>query len=176
MIVVALQYRRAIREFTSDESNGLQQFMLTSLEWTVLEDLRYILGSFKDATLFFSRDSATLATVIPAMDKLDALLATAVIKIPAGDRAFSVPIAAALLKAKHTLNRYYSLAYYSRVYRIALILHPRYKTGYLSDNEWDAEDIARAKEELQEVFDMYKDAYDAAVLPEGDEEQESTVR
>ncbi|KAK6974450.1 hypothetical protein R3P38DRAFT_2584241, partial [Favolaschia claudopus] len=106
MIVVALQYRRAIREFTSDESNGLQQFMLTSLEWTVLEDLRYILGSFKDATLFFSRDSATLTTVILAMDKLDAMLATAVIEIPAGDRAFSVPIAAALLKAKHTLNRY----------------------------------------------------------------------
>ncbi|KAK6989026.1 hypothetical protein R3P38DRAFT_2803965 [Favolaschia claudopus] len=47
-------------------------------------------------------------------------------------------------------------------------------TSYAIDNEWDAEDIARAKEELQEVFDMYKDAYDAAVLPEVDEEQEST--
>ncbi|KAK7015603.1 ribonuclease H-like domain-containing protein, partial [Favolaschia claudopus] len=54
MIVVALQYRRAIREFTSDESNGLQQFMLTSLEWTVLEDLRYILGVRHSHIFFFN--------------------------------------------------------------------------------------------------------------------------
>ncbi|KAJ6454645.1 hypothetical protein C8R45DRAFT_881900, partial [Mycena sanguinolenta] len=144
MIIVALHYRRAYREFTTDESNGLQKFVLTGAEWTVLEDLRYILGSFKDATLFFSRDSATLASVIPAMDKIDSLLATAVLKIPTGDQKFSVPVKVALLASKRTLNRYYSLAFHSRVCRIALILHPRYKIGYLHENEWEAEDIANA--------------------------------
>ncbi|KAJ7440690.1 hypothetical protein B0H11DRAFT_1750543 [Mycena galericulata] len=136
MIVAALKYRRAYREFTMDETNGLISHVLTAAEWQVLEDLRDILcvrsislrsalslipvQSFKDATLFFSRDSATLATVIPAMDKIDSLLATAVLKRPGGDRSFSAPIKAALLKSKHTLNRYYALAYYSRIYRIAL--------------------------------------------------------
>ncbi|KAJ7611035.1 hypothetical protein B0H17DRAFT_967116 [Mycena rosella] len=164
MIFVALKYRRAYREFTNDESNGLQSYVLTSAEWTVLEDLKDILCSFKDATLFFSRDSATLASVIPTMDKIDALLATAILKRPTGDKTFSAPIKAALLKSKHTLNRYYSLAYHSRIYRIALILHPRYKIGYLEDNDWEADDIKTAKAELQEVFDMYNDAYDAAVI------------
>ncbi|KAJ7668055.1 hypothetical protein B0H17DRAFT_842866, partial [Mycena rosella] len=98
----------------------------------------------KDATLFFSHDSATLASVIPAMDKIDVLLATAILKRPTGDKTFSAPIKAALLKSKHTLNRYYSLAYHSRIYRIALILHPRYKIGYLEDNDWEADDIKMA--------------------------------
>ncbi|KAJ7268149.1 hypothetical protein B0H12DRAFT_1002303, partial [Mycena haematopus] len=98
----------------------------------------------KDATLFFSRDSATLASVIPAMDKIDSLLATAVLKLPTGEKKFCVPVKAALLKAKKTLNRYYALAFHSRVYRIALILHPRYKIGYLHDNDWEADDIASA--------------------------------
>ncbi|KAK6968867.1 hypothetical protein R3P38DRAFT_2377416, partial [Favolaschia claudopus] len=93
--------------------------------------------SFKDATLFFSRDSATLATVIPAMDKIDSMLATAVLKQASGQtKTFSTPIKTALLSAKKTLNRYYASAYYTRVYRIALILHPRYKLEYLTDNDW----------------------------------------
>ncbi|KAJ6587346.1 hypothetical protein B0H10DRAFT_1667004, partial [Mycena sp. CBHHK59/15] len=100
--------------------------------------------SFKDATLFFLHDSATLASVILAMDKIDLLLATAVLKKPTGDRKFCVPIKVVLLKAKHTLNRYYSLAFHSRIYRIALILHLRYKIGYLHDNDWEADDIALA--------------------------------
>ncbi|KAJ6609724.1 hypothetical protein B0H10DRAFT_1646587, partial [Mycena sp. CBHHK59/15] len=127
-----------------DESNGLQAFVLTSAEWMVLEDLSDILSSFKDTTLFFSRDSATLASVIPDMDKIDMLLATAVLKKPTGDKKFCVPIKAALLKAKRTLNRYYSLAYHSRIYRIALVLHPRYKIGYLHDNDWEVDEIALA--------------------------------
>ncbi|KAJ7761185.1 hypothetical protein DFH07DRAFT_740241, partial [Mycena maculata] len=104
MIHITLKYWRAYREFTTNELNGLQGFVLT------------ICRSFKDATLFFSCDSATLASVIPAMDKID----TAVLKKPTGDKKFCVPVKAALLKAKKTLNRYYALAFHSRVYRIAL--------------------------------------------------------
>ncbi|KAJ6600849.1 hypothetical protein B0H10DRAFT_1887661, partial [Mycena sp. CBHHK59/15] len=44
MIIAALQYRCAYRKFTTDKSNGLQKFVLTAAEWTVLEDLCYILG------------------------------------------------------------------------------------------------------------------------------------
>ncbi|KAJ7038366.1 hypothetical protein C8F04DRAFT_951184 [Mycena alexandri] len=163
MVFMVLKYRRGYREFTNDESNGLQSYALTAAEWTVLDDLREILCSFKDATLFFSRDSATLASVIPAMDKIDALLATAILQRPSGNKTFSAPIKAALLRSKHTLNRYYALAFHSRIYRIALILHPRYKIGYLEDNDWETDDIKAAKEELTEVFGLYKDAYDAVV-------------
>ncbi|KAJ7159411.1 hypothetical protein C8R46DRAFT_906338, partial [Mycena filopes] len=114
MISVALKYRRAYRDFTTDESNGLQSYIYS---YRARVDFNQ---SFKDATLFFSRNSATLASVIPAMDKIDSLLATAILKRPTGDKTFSAPIKVALLKSKHTLNRYYSLAYHSRIYRIAL--------------------------------------------------------
>ncbi|KAJ7050238.1 hypothetical protein C8F01DRAFT_1001073, partial [Mycena amicta] len=121
MIAFVLEYRRAYKQFTTDESNGLTDYILSSAEWTVLDDLRDILH---DATLYFSRDSATLATVIPAMDKIDEMLATAVLKRPAGDKkgdkTFSLPVTAALLKAKYTLNRYYAMTAKTRVYLIAL--------------------------------------------------------
>ncbi|KAK6974468.1 hypothetical protein R3P38DRAFT_2554216, partial [Favolaschia claudopus] len=118
MINTALDYKKAIRDFTFDDSNGLSNYNLSSLEWTILEDLRDFL---QDATRFFSRNSATLATVIPAMDKIDSMLATAVVKKSAGEsKSFSTPIKLALLSAKKTLNRYYSKSYYSRIYRIAL--------------------------------------------------------
>jgi hypothetical protein len=72
-------------------------------------------------TLFFSRDSATLATVIPAMDKINSMLATAVVKQVSGEnKVFTTPVKIVLLSAKKTLNRYYTVSYYSRVYCIAL--------------------------------------------------------
>ncbi|KAK6977237.1 ribonuclease H-like domain-containing protein [Favolaschia claudopus] len=153
MINTALDYKKAIRDFTFDDSNGLSNYNLSSLEWTILEDLRDVLQSFKDATLFFSRNSATLATVIPAMDKIDSMLATAVVKKSAGEsKSFSTPIKLALLSAKKTLNRYYSKSDYSRIYRIALNLHPRYKLDYMERNDWDEEDINEARQQLEEVF------------------------
>ncbi|KAJ6468854.1 hypothetical protein C8R45DRAFT_837598 [Mycena sanguinolenta] len=169
MIWMVIKYRRAYREFTIDESNGLEAYALSSAEWAILEDLREILAYLKDATLFFSRDSATLASVIPAMDKIDTVLATAILKRPEGDKSFSAPMKAALLKSKTTLNRYYARAFHSRIYRIALILHPRYKIGYLEDNDWDDVDISLAKHELEDVFEEYKDAYDAVLVEEEDE-------
>ncbi|KAF8126638.1 hypothetical protein K438DRAFT_1647235 [Mycena galopus ATCC 62051] len=177
MIWIVLKYRRAYREFTMDDSNGLESYVLSSAEWVILEDLREILGYLKDATTFFSRDSATLASVIPAMDKIDAVLATAILKRPgpSGAKTFSAPVKIALLNSKKTLNRYYARAFHSRIYRIALILHPRYKIGYLEDNEWDDIDISGAKRELQDVFNEYKDAYDAVVIEEEDEASAENV-
>jgi hypothetical protein len=55
------------------------------------------------------------------MDKIDSMLATAVVKQASGEnKAFTTPVKIALLSAKKTLNRYYAVSYYSRVYRIAL--------------------------------------------------------
>jgi hypothetical protein len=69
----------------------------------------------KDATLFFSRSTPNLATVIPAMDLIDETLTTHSMNrqlLP------SIRVAAGL--AKKTLNRYYELTDSSEVYRIAM--------------------------------------------------------
>ncbi|KAJ7744955.1 hypothetical protein DFH07DRAFT_749142 [Mycena maculata] len=156
MINTALTYRRALHEITLDSDYGLTSQYLFADEWAILSDLRDILLAFKDATLYFSRDSATIATVIPAMDKLDSMLATAIIMKHDGEqKTFTPAVKIALVYAKKTLNRYYAKAYYNRVQRICLILHPRYKTGYLRDNDWDEEDIESAKQDVRDVYESY---------------------
>ncbi|KAJ7200180.1 hypothetical protein GGX14DRAFT_372566, partial [Mycena pura] len=118
MINVILQYRRPVKLFTAAAANGLRAYELSGDEWTTLEDLR---DALKHATLYFSRASATLASVVPTMDKIDALLATAAELV---ERPLSTAIKVALLQGKHTLNRYYSKTFESRVYRIAMRTFP----------------------------------------------------
>ncbi|KAJ7060840.1 hypothetical protein C8F01DRAFT_988345, partial [Mycena amicta] len=114
MINVILQYKRPVQQFTASAEHGLRDYELTGDEWTALEDLR---DSLKHATLCFSRASATLASVVPMMDKIDSLLATAT---EVAERLLCTPLKVALLQAKHTLNRYYSKTYDSHVYRVAM--------------------------------------------------------
>ena len=71
---------------------------------------------FKDATMFFSHDGTlNIATVIPAMDRIDEVLATNAL-----DDQFSISIKAALSMGKRTLNHYYSKTDLSNVYRVAM--------------------------------------------------------
>ena len=67
--------------------------------------------------LFFSRDGTlNLATVIPAMDHIDKVLATGALNT----LQFCLPIRAALMVGKKTLNRYYSKTDHSDLYRVAM--------------------------------------------------------
>jgi hypothetical protein len=69
----------------------------------------------KDATLFFSRGTLNLATVIPAMDHIDERFAT-----DAMNSSYEPAIWASLGVAKATLNCYYNMTDHSEVYRIAM--------------------------------------------------------
>lgn len=71
---------------------------------------------YKDATLFFSRGTPNLATVIPAMDHIDKVLATS----SDSPYKFSLAIRAALAIGKKAMNRYYDKTDHSEVYRIAM--------------------------------------------------------
>jgi hypothetical protein len=66
-------------------------------------------------TLFFSRDTPSISTVIPAMDHIDRHLATSL-----QDDSLSIALHAALAIGKKTLNRYYNKTDYSEIYRIAM--------------------------------------------------------
>lgn len=85
---------------------------------------------YKEATLYFSRDSASVAAIIPAMDRLVAPI-NAVNK-----RNYHPSIVAAMKLAKKKMNRYYSLTDDSAAYRIAMVLHPGMKLEYFRRQEW----------------------------------------
>ncbi|KAG2747579.1 hypothetical protein P692DRAFT_201668127, partial [Suillus brevipes Sb2] len=86
----------------------------------------------KDATLYFSRSTPNLSMVIPAMDHIDSVFTNGIIKRDTLD------------PAKRTLNRYYSLTDTSKVYRIAMVLHPRHKLSYFKSAGWEEEWVETA--------------------------------
>ncbi|KAF8886591.1 hypothetical protein BD779DRAFT_1420400, partial [Infundibulicybe gibba] len=116
---------------------------MTQLEWQIAMQLREVLQIFKDATLFFSRSTPSLATVIPAMDHIDETLATRATNANPEEQ-IEPSIIAAILIGKKTLNRYYNKTDDSEVYRIAMILHPRHKLEYFRKAGWEPAWIAAA--------------------------------
>ena len=80
---------------------------------------------FKDATLYFSRSTPTLATVIPAMDHIDETLTSQSL-----DSDYEPAIRTALGLAKKVLfchGQFRSLPYR---------LHPRHKLKYFKTAGW----------------------------------------
>jgi len=69
---------------------------------------------YKTATLYFSRDSASIAAVIPAMDTLTNTLN------PETKESYHPSILAAMKLARKKMDRYYSLTDDSAPYRIAM--------------------------------------------------------
>lgn len=134
MLHFSLKYRPAIDAMTAMRDLDLRKYELTPEEWGIAKELRVILEVyfcacfpfhlssltsfpkiFKDATLFFSRGTPNLATVIPAMDHIDKVLAT-----KSDSARFSLPICTALAIGKNTVNRYYNKTDHSEVYRITM--------------------------------------------------------
>ena len=74
----------------------------------------FVVQQYKKATLFFSQDSASIAAVIPAMDKLTNHLH------PSSNESYHVSIIAAMKLARKKLDRYYSLTDLASPYRIAM--------------------------------------------------------
>ncbi|KAJ6489930.1 hypothetical protein C8R45DRAFT_763643, partial [Mycena sanguinolenta] len=133
MLVVALQYRKVINDFTGDRSLGYRAYDLLDVQWGLVGDMVHV---FKDATLYFSSEShSTITQVIPSMDRIDNLITATIVNPPRTSvgpsrRALHPSILSALQLAKATLNKYYSHTDSSNIYRIAMTLHPNYKLEY----------------------------------------------
>ncbi|KIJ96457.1 hypothetical protein K443DRAFT_76968, partial [Laccaria amethystina LaAM-08-1] len=147
MIKFALDYRSTFNKI-SDQSLSLRPYELSRVEWRIVEDLCEVLKIFKDATLFFSRNGANIAMVIPAMDHLDSHLINAVSNLK-----YSITMKAALSIGKKTLNRYYDKTDHSEVFRIEKVLHPRHKLQYFKNANWLLEWIDTAKDIVCEEFE-----------------------
>ncbi|KAI3998135.1 hypothetical protein K525DRAFT_215035 [Schizophyllum commune Loenen D] len=129
MVDYCVGHSKLLKAFLAEEDNDLEAFNLKAQEWRCAKQLRSVL---KATMLFFSRDETpNLASVIPAMDRLDRELATACV-----DEGLEPAIRAAANLAKKTLNWYYSLTDASETYRIAMVLHPRYKLNYFRTAGW----------------------------------------
>jgi hypothetical protein len=133
MLDFAVEHIKAINTITGDRNMKIRKYELSESDWVIARQLRDVLKVcnllylmlylltlqicqlFKDATLFFSRGTPSISTVIPAMDHIDEHLATA-----ATNQGYTLAIKAALAIGKKTLNRYYNQTDHSDIYRIAM--------------------------------------------------------
>ena len=116
MLEFALDYHTALNTMTADWDIKLWQFKLSKKEQAMASELCKALQVhpsiyvcqlsklpyyqiFKHGTLFFSCDTPSISTIIPAMDHIDKYLATA-----SQDPTYSEAICAALALGKQTLN------------------------------------------------------------------------
>ncbi|KIL55138.1 hypothetical protein M378DRAFT_18219, partial [Amanita muscaria Koide BX008] len=149
MLAFAVDYQVVLDKITDERSSNLQDYELDKKEWRLAGELRDILSIFKDATLFFSRDTVpNLTMVIPAMDHIDEVLAMYI-----ASPKYSQAIWSALSVGKCTLNRYYSKTDFSETYRIAMVLHPRYKLAYFRQTNWPEEWIKTAETMVRTNYD-----------------------
>jgi hypothetical protein len=107
-------YRKAVDQVTADKGLKLRKYELDNNDWVIVGDLVSVLEKYKKATVFFSQDGASVAAVIPAMDKLDNHLN------PAMNKPYDPAIQAAMKLACKKLNRYYSMTDLPSAYRIAM--------------------------------------------------------
>ncbi|KAF8157780.1 hypothetical protein BJ912DRAFT_866724 [Pholiota molesta] len=148
MICFAIEYRDAFDTITGEHDMKIRQYKLSAREWEIATELRDLLKVFKDATLFFSRSTPSIATVIPVMDHIDQHLTTC-----ATSDSTSVALSAAATIGKQTLNKYYNMTDHSEVYRIAMVLHPRHKLSYFKRAKWDEEWITAAEDIVRAEFE-----------------------
>ncbi|KAI0355816.1 hypothetical protein OH77DRAFT_1367215, partial [Trametes cingulata] len=125
----------------------LHQYELSAVEWTIAMQLRQVLRVH--ATLFFSRSTPNLTAVIPAMEHMQNKLA-ALIK---DEDTYEPSIRVAMTLAKKTLTKYYNLTDTADTYRIAMVLHPRFKTAYFRKLNWTRAWIDSARKLVREDFD-----------------------
>ena len=133
MLQFVIKYRKAIDAITADKSLKMRKYELDNDDWQIINDLVSVLAvraslywkfgppdmnavfqQYKRATLFFSQDSASVAAIIPAMDKLDNNLN------PNTKTPYHPAILAAMKLARRKINRYYSITDASSVYRMAM--------------------------------------------------------
>jgi hypothetical protein len=97
-------------------------------------------------TLFFSQDSASVAAVIPAMDRLTNSLNQQT------RNAYHPSITAAMKLARKKMDQYYLLTDSSNAYHIAMVLHPGMKLEYFRNQSWEEEWIEQAGTLVREEY------------------------
>ena len=84
-------------------------------EWAIAKDLITVLLQYKNATLFFSQDSTSVAAVIPAMNHILNHLNSQI------GKAYHPSIIAAMKLTCKKMDCYYSLTNFSITYYITIV-------------------------------------------------------
>ncbi|OJT13582.1 hypothetical protein TRAPUB_9870 [Trametes pubescens] len=150
-------------QFNKPRGVRLRRFILIEEDWTLLDQLHRLLDPFVYSTNEISHSSRGLVhEVIPFMDLL-----TEHVDEFIADETLHPAVRGAAKRGRAILDKYYTLTDTTTVYRIAMMLHPRYKTQYFKDQSWPDEWITEAREIIEEEWTSnYKPKEDAPAAAE----------
>ncbi|KAF9510259.1 hypothetical protein BS47DRAFT_1300392, partial [Hydnum rufescens UP504] len=144
-----IRLSKVIEAMTQNRENRLHEFELLDEDWDIITQLKDI---FKQATLLFSvKDTPNLANVIPVMDSIDSALS-----LSNTEKKYNDSICLSVSLARQTLNRYYSKTDTSDTYQVAMLLHPRYKSVYWKEHDWETKWIAIGIKIAHRIYDLPK--------------------
>jgi len=146
MLCSAIKYHTVIDAMTANKSLKLWKFKLEMEEWAIAKDLVAVLLQYKNVTLFFSQDSASVATVIPVMDWIMSNLHYQMGKV------YHPSLAVAMILAHKEMDHYYSFTNTSTIYHITMVLHPGMKLEYFCNQKWTGKWIEEAECLVQEEY------------------------
>ncbi|KAG6904706.1 hypothetical protein DXG01_007777 [Tephrocybe rancida] len=160
LIAHALKLHEAIKllvimqEYNKRTGVHLLRFQLSNEEWDILTQVYPLLDAFLYATKKISQSTIPLIhEVIPLFDHLSSILDTFIDNV-----ALHPVVQNAALRGMILMKKYYALTDDSIVYRIAMILHPHFKTAYFLKAKWNSEWIETAKELACKAWELYKPA------------------
>ncbi|THH18573.1 hypothetical protein EUX98_g8934, partial [Antrodiella citrinella] len=143
---LALNKLLSLSKYERGGNKSLKRFKNTDAEWTVLEELKPLLKYFLLATKRISEsDTPLLHNVIPIIDVLTERLQATINNI-----TLTPSVRLAAKRGLKVLNKYYSVTDESVMYRIAMLLHPCYKTEYFKRQLWETAWIDTALDILRE--------------------------
>ncbi|THU79983.1 hypothetical protein K435DRAFT_558703, partial [Dendrothele bispora CBS 962.96] len=126
----------------------LRVLIPSDVEWTILEELEPVLEVFLNRTKQFSQSGVPLLhEVIPAIDKLTEVLG----KVRDNDELNSA-VRFAVTKGITMLNKYYGKTDYSDVYRVAMVMHPRFKAEYFRRQDWQPDWVENAIKIARQIW------------------------
>ncbi|THH18736.1 hypothetical protein EUX98_g8907 [Antrodiella citrinella] len=148
---LAINKLLALSKYDQPGKKGLRRFKLFDPEWVILERIHPLLQKFVLATKIISKTNTPLIhQVIPVIDILTENLQQTI-----DDRSLPKMVRRAAKRGLTVLNKYYSATDQSVMYRIAMLLHPRYKAEYFRRQQWEPAWIATALELLREQWTTY---------------------
>ncbi|KAF5335255.1 hypothetical protein D9758_017390 [Tetrapyrgos nigripes] len=149
MLDYSCEHKRHINAFTSEDAeNGLSEFALSKGEWKIAEQLCEVLSILKDATLYFSRSTPDLTTVIPSMDYINSEFEKIIVNVN-----FDPAIRAAVSLAKS--EQKYSAA---SMRNLKLIVREEFELSY--KREYRDEEVDEMQVDEDEVTETKTNHFD----------------
>ncbi|KAH9010106.1 hypothetical protein EDB84DRAFT_1280083 [Lactarius hengduanensis] len=133
-LLQVLDLQKVVDRLCSDQTLDLRGFMFTEVEWDILDQLEDILEAsrlLQTVVIVSKAEVALIYEVIPLIDRFTEKFEQMIM-----NEALHASLRHAAKTSLQVLNKYYSYTDHCDIYRLSILLHPRFKTYYFTHHKW----------------------------------------